>query len=147
MVHYGGNSLVHIGGNSTITAHSERKGVEGRKNLLYFAGHLATLGMFDKTLCTEFLEMVDTNTAEVLASVRLEASKAYSEELDWSDTVGKLIDQYPKYFEQIKKHEKLLQYEAESKTEAVKQKRIIASPPVQSPKQDSKTEDAEKDQS
>lgn len=113
---------------AVITAHSDCGGAESSKNLIYLAGHLATLGLFDKTLCTEFLELVDTNTAEVLVSVRYEAGKRNGEALDWSDIVDQLVDRYPKYFEQVKKHELLLKYEAGSKEEALKQKRVPSSP-------------------
>lgn len=126
---------------AVITAHSVCGGAESSKNLIYLVGHLATLGLFDKTLCTEFLELVDTNTAEVLVSVRYEAGKRNGEALDWSDIVDKLVDQYPIYFGQVKKHELLFKYEAESKEEALKQKRVISSPILNLPS--STEEDAE----
>lgn len=106
------------GAGSVIVASSKCGGLESNKNLLYLAGHLATLGMFDKTLCTQNLELVDTATGEILVSVKNETGKKYNESQDWSDIVDKLVDAYPKYFESVKKHERLLQYEEQSRMEA-----------------------------
>lgn len=104
------------GAGGVVVVSVKCSGVESRKNIVYFVAHLATLGMFDKELCTQLIELVDTNTGEVVASAKNEARRAYGDVLDWSDAVDELVSNYPKYFESVKKHEKLIKYEEQTET-------------------------------
>ena len=104
-----------LGVGAVVVVSTECGGAQSSENLIYLVGHLATLGLFDKVMCKQFIKLVDTQTGEVVSSAMNETGKYNREALDWSDAVGKLIDNYPKYFETVKKHEKLIKYEAESK--------------------------------
>ncbi len=104
-----------LGAGAVVVVSSECGGAQSSQNIIYLAGHLATLGLFDKIMCKQFIKLVDTQTGEVVASAMNETGKHNHEVLDWSDAVEKLVDNYPKYFESVKKHEKLIKYEAESK--------------------------------
>lgn len=77
--------------------------------------------------CYQALNMVDTNTGEIILGVESKPfALGYSETSDWSDLVEKLVDTYPRAFTEFKKHRKLLEYEDLSKEEAVRQKEELA---------------------
>jgi hypothetical protein len=44
----------------------------------------------------------------------------YADTSDWMDTVDLLVAKYPKYFEEDKRHPKLIEYEEVSKEEATR---------------------------
>jgi curli biogenesis system outer membrane secretion channel CsgG len=114
--HYG--KLYGVG--SVVVATAKCSGAESSKNIIYFAAHLSTLGMFDRIVCEQILEIVDTNTAEVIASVRVETKKQANELMDWSDVVEELVEAYPTHFESDKKHKKLIEYEQETEKLSLK---------------------------
>lgn len=103
-----------IGAGGVITASYECKGTESSQNIIYFAAHLSTLGMFDKVICTEFIQLTDTSTGQVVASVKYDGKKGQNGVLDWADATNRLVDQYPESFVQLEKHQKLIDYEVES---------------------------------
>ena len=77
-------------------------------------------GMF--VYCLQSLNLVDSNTGEVIAVAENENSARYGRTPDWTETVAQLNDHYPEVFEEIKKHEKLIQYEKEAKEAAQRQR-------------------------
>lgn len=86
-------------------------------NTLVGIAHLATLGTFHNNfVCSQYLELIDTSTGEVLSSVRhdYKTDSPATSEMNWSEAVEKLNDNYPKYFEQVYKSQRLENYEAES---------------------------------
>lgn len=102
------------GAGGVVIATSKCQGYESMQNVAYFAFHLATVGMFDKITCTQFLELVDTATGEVMASIKNTAKKADNDVQNWSESVTMLIDAYPKYFEADSRHERLSVYQNET---------------------------------
>lgn len=103
-----------IGAGGVVTASYQCKGSESSQNLIYFAAHLSTLGMFDKIVCTQFIQLTDTSTGQVVASIKHDGKKDTSGVLEWSEAANKLIDQYPDTFVTLEKHQKLIDYEIES---------------------------------
>lgn len=103
-----------IGAGGVVTASYECKGAESNQNLIYLAAHLSTLGIFDKIICTQFIQLTDTSTGQVVASIKYDGKKGANEVLDWSDAANKLVDQYPDTFVTLEKHQKLIDYEVES---------------------------------
>jgi len=72
--------------------------------------------------CKQTLELVDSNTGEVIVSVSGEEDAKYGESPEWTKTVDKLDGAYPKAFETFTKHQKLELYEQESEEAAVREK-------------------------
>ena len=67
-----------------------------------------------KQHCIQFIQMTDANTGEVIASVQNEVSGDRQETLAWSDAVDKLVDAYPRWFEDHPDHARLVEYKDES---------------------------------
>ena len=118
--------LYGVGG--VIVAHLQCTDNPSTENVLWGIAHMATLGVFhNRRVCAQFLELVDTNTGEVVTSVRNDFktdSEAY--EMDWTGAVEKLADAYPKYFEEQKKHKILQQYEQETAERAQQQREVTS---------------------
>ncbi len=81
-------------------------------------------------VCQQFLSMVDANTGEVFLAVEGENSGPVIASMpyvvpDWKDTVEKLLDEYPKEFEQRSASKTLLEYEEVAKENAIRQKEIV----------------------
>jgi len=81
-------------------------------------------------VCQQFLSMVDANTGEVFLAVEGENSGPVISSLphmvpDWKDTVEKLLEEYPKEFEQRSASKTLLDYEEVAKENAIRQKEIV----------------------
>lgn len=97
------------------------------ENILWGIAHLATLGIFhNKRICAQYLQIIDSNTGEVVTSIRNEfKTDSESYQISWEDAVHKLITSYPKYFEESAKDERLVKYEEESEKLANEQKELI----------------------
>lgn len=74
------------------------------------------------TYCTQYLNLVDANTGEVVASVDSKNNAPYGENPDWKEIVQKLVDIYPKYFTKNLITERLEKYKEESKERALREK-------------------------
>ena len=61
--------ITNQGAIGQITGKAECKGLASRENVLAFAGHLATLGMFDGNTCTQTLSFINTTTGETVAKI------------------------------------------------------------------------------
>jgi hypothetical protein len=96
------------------------------ENILWGVAHLATLGIFHyRQICTQLLELLDSNTGEIVTSVRNDfKTDSESYKVSWTDVVDKLVDAYPKYFEKNYKHTILKEYEAESKKSSKNQRKL-----------------------
>lgn len=118
--HWG--KLYGVGG--IIVAHFQCTDNPSTENILYGVAHLATLGIFhNRRICAQFIELVDSNTGEIVSSVRSDfKTDNENYKMSWADAVEKLLEAYPKYFEQISKNKILEQYEQESAERAKKQK-------------------------
>lgn len=119
------NKYAHFGElygvGSIIVPHAQCASNPSTNNVLWGIAHLATLGIFyNNYVCSQFIELIDTNTGMLIASIRNEykTDVPLSEQTDWTDAVNKLNDDYPKYFEIITKSQRLEMYEAESKERA-----------------------------
>lgn len=75
-----------------------------------------------RTYCTQYLNLVDANTGEVVISVDAKNDSVYGEIPDWKEIVNKLADTYPKYFTREKITERLEKYKEESKERALREK-------------------------
>lgn len=83
------------------------------------AFHRWSGGAYQK--CYQAINMIDSNTGEIVAGVESEQFDLdYSDTSDWMDTVDTLVAKYPKYFEEDKRHPKLIEYEEVSKEEATR---------------------------
>ncbi len=71
--------------------------------------------------CHEYLQIIDSNTTEIIASVSADESCSEFDTAEWHDVVEKLVDAYPTRFEEFKKSKRLISYEAESEQIAVKE--------------------------
>lgn len=76
-----------------------------------------------KNYCRLFINLVDANTGEVIVAVQEEDSAPFMARPEWDDAVAELGDEYPKYFKEVKLHDKLLEYKQESKVVAEKMHR------------------------
>ena len=103
-----------LGAGGVVTASYNCRGSESSENIVYFIGHLSTLGMFDRTVCEQFLQITDASTGEVVASIKHEGKKNKNETLDWSDAVNKLIETYPDTFATLEKSQRLIKFEVEN---------------------------------
>lgn len=72
--------------------------------------------------CTQFLRLVDANTAEVVLAVEGEGQSRESETPDWYELVEKLGDEYPEFFSETKISERLERYKKQSEQRAIAQK-------------------------
>lgn len=79
--------------------------------------------------CKQFLSIVDSNTGEVIVAVDGEADSpgtadggSFNEPANWTETVSKLIDAYPKEYKPTYYSEKLENYRDISEEEAKRQK-------------------------
>lgn len=72
--------------------------------------------------CYQALNIVDTNTGEIVVGVDGNNTSPIGERPDWEEVVQKLIDIYPKHFTEEKISERLHRYKLESKEEAQRQK-------------------------
>jgi hypothetical protein len=86
-----------------------------------------------KQYCHQYINLVDTNSGEVFVAVEGEIDGDRQEVLGWADTVEKLKEAYPKYFEDHKLHKRLVQYQNESEQVAQEQRKAMAPPPVEKP--------------
>lgn len=75
-----------------------------------------------RTYCQQFLNLVDSNTGEVVLGVEAENDSDYGSTPDWNEVTKKLADEYPKYFSKEKVTERLEQYKEESKERALREK-------------------------
>lgn len=67
-----------------------------------------------KQHCQQFLTMFDANTGEAIISVKDEPSGDRQETLPWTNAVEKLVEAYPRFFEDHPDHPRLVQYKDES---------------------------------
>lgn len=74
-----------------------------------------------RTYCQQFLNLVDSNTGEVVLGVEAENDSDYGSTPDWNEVTKKLADEYPKYFNKEKVTERLERYKEESKERAVRE--------------------------
>lgn len=72
--------------------------------------------------CYQALNIVDTNTGEIVVGVDGHSASPMGERPDWEEVVDKLINIYPKHFSEEKISERLNRYKLESKEEAQRQK-------------------------
>lgn len=106
------------GAGGVITAHVQCAN-NGTGNIVTTAFHLATLAtMWSEYRCSQFLEVIDTATTEVVASIKYDIKADTTKNLDWSDAVEALVDSYPEIFEDVKNHRVLETYKAVSAEEA-----------------------------
>lgn len=75
-----------------------------------------------RTYCQQFLNLVDSNTGEVVLGVEAESDAEYGMTPDWNEVTKKLADEYPKYFTKEKVTERLERYKEESKERAIREK-------------------------
>lgn len=75
-----------------------------------------------RTYCQQFLNLIDSNTGEVVLGVEAENDSDYGETPDWNEVTKKLADEYPKYFTKEKVTERLERYKEESKEIALREK-------------------------
>lgn len=116
------------GAGGVVVAHIQCVDNQSTGNILIGVAHLATLGVFHKSrVCDQFLELVDTNTAEVISSVR-NTYKTDSEryEMSWKDSVEKLISSYPETFRETTKHQILQNYEQQAAEEVQRRREPTA---------------------
>lgn len=78
-------------------------------------------------LCKQYLSLVDTNTAKVLAAVSAETEGPTSHDEillapDWKDAVAKLSDKYEKTFTEHKISPTLVKYQQDSEANALSAK-------------------------
>ncbi|MGZ3724553.1 MAG: hypothetical protein ACXWQQ_02095 [Pseudobdellovibrio sp.] len=120
--HWG--KLYGVGG--IIIAHVQCTDNPSTENILYGVAHLATLGVFhNRRICAQFIELVDSNTGEIVSSIRNDfKTDNENYEMSWTTAVDKLVEAYPKYFEQISKNKILEDYEKDSALEAQKQRQL-----------------------
>ena len=71
--------------------------------------------------CSLYLNLVDANTGEVMVGVTDSVTIPRGSNPDWSESVEKLVEAYPKYFEENKNHKKLEEYKKESERRAISQ--------------------------
>lgn len=74
--------------------------------------------------CELFLSLVDSNSGEIIVSVRDENDSPQGSQPNWEDAVRKLSETYPKHFTSEKIHKRLQQYMDESKKNATTVKKI-----------------------
>lgn len=81
--------------------------------------------------CKQYLSLMDSNTGEVIVAVDGEGDKpgsvdggSYNLPADWTDTVVKLVDTYPKEYKPQYYSEKLENYRDVSAEEARRQRKI-----------------------
>lgn len=72
--------------------------------------------------CYQAINIVDTNTGEIVVGVDGHNNSPMGERPDWEEIVEKLTDVYPKHFTEEKISERLHRYKQESKEEAQRQK-------------------------
>ncbi len=72
--------------------------------------------------CKQYLNLVDANTGEIIVAVDYIETAEFNQTPDWEEAVEKLNAAYPSAFEEHQKHQKLAQYEQESKEEAQRQR-------------------------
>lgn len=73
-----------------------------------------------KQHCQQFLTIFDATSGEAIVSVQDEVSGDRQETLAWSDAVDKLVDAYPRWFEDHPDHTRLVEYKDESEQAAKK---------------------------
>jgi hypothetical protein len=78
--------------------------------------------------CHQYINMVDTNTGEVIVAVDNVVSLDRSDALPWSDIVEKLVDNYPRNFEEHKLHKRLIEYKDQTEKMSQEQ-RHLQNPP------------------
>lgn len=64
--------------------------------------------------CRLFVSLIDANTGEVLVSANAEDKAKFMQRPSWNEAIEKLINAYPKYFEEHKLDDKLIEYKNES---------------------------------
>lgn len=80
-----------------------------------------------RTYCSQFLNLVDSNTGEVVLGVEAENDSDYGSIPDWNEVTKKLADEYPRYFSKEKVSERLERYKEESKERAIREKEKVKS--------------------
>ena len=105
---------------AVVTAHIQCTDNPSTENVLMGLAHLATLGIFhNRRICAQFLELTDSNTGEIISSVRNDfKTDDERNQMSWSESVSKLVDRYPKTFRQPAKANVLREYEQQSAEEA-----------------------------
>lgn len=79
--------------------------------------------------CQQFVEIVNSNTGEVMASAEGQEDTANNEQElapSWESTVDRLVDAYPSHYEPNRDTAELVDYKALSKEEATRQKEARA---------------------
>lgn len=98
------------GAGGVVTAHVQCV-PNGTGNVLQAAFHLATLASFwSQYKCTQYLEILDTNTTEIVASVKREIKADNVQDLSWADIAEDLVDSYPEVFINTANHRILEKY-------------------------------------
>lgn len=72
-----------------------------------------------RNFCRLYLNLIDTNTAEIIVGVNVEADAPFMTRPDWNEAVEKLAEAYPKFFKREKLEKELLEYKEESEKLAV----------------------------
>lgn len=75
-------------------------------------------------VCSQFLRLVDANTAEVILAVEANSTSTDFETPDWNEAVERLGDAYPEFFTETKISERLERYKKLSEQRALAQKEL-----------------------
>jgi len=78
------------------------------------------------TYCQQFLNVIDSNTGEVIVAVEGGNDAELGTRPDWDEITDKLVQNYPKYFVSNPKTKELNEYQDESEERAIRQKRELA---------------------
>lgn len=78
------------------------------------------------TKCDLYLNMVDSNTGEVVVGIKASDSFEYGYHPDWKEAVSTLSMEYPKHFTKKKIHERLEYYKMESEEEYIRHEEKVS---------------------